>query len=609
MGSLRIDQGFLPTRCCIFSGEISQRQASPSNTESMDGRVGISRRRGLRQAASKTEYDYIICGGGTAGLAVANRLTENSNITVLVVEAGINGTTDGWDYKSTPQEYSNGRVLDLPAGKTVGGSSQINGKVYSRPDSSSIDDWGRVNDADWSWNTLLPFYKASESFSIPSDDQQAGGNTYNVEYHGFSGPLNVSFPAVANPELTRQNDFNGGDARGLSTYPAQFVIEGEREQIRESSREAYYLPAASRSNLELLDETSCLRITWVDNTTSSNNTITATGVEIANTNSLTTIHATKEIILSAGAYRSPGILEFSGVGSAALLANYSIDSINDLPGVGENLQDQMQGSIAFQKSNESNITFPATVGDDITTNYLMHLTYEDVFGDDAGDVQGRVNASLAEYASTIEGAINGSLSAEQILRSLEVQYNSIFVTGVPVVELFTGQALGNDAINLEFWPLIPLGRGNVHISGGNPQAASHAPTINNNWGLLDIDWELYTAAGRYVRRFFATSPLSTSVLQETSPGLDNLPADASDEQWRDYWADNFRAGWHPVGSCAMLPREWGGVVDGDLRVHGTGNVRVVDASVIPFQLGGHPTSTVYALAERAAVLILKGVRG
>lgn len=153
------------------------------------------------------------------------------------------------------------------------------------------------------------------------------------------------------------------------------------------------------------------------------------------------------------------------MGNAALLANYSIASTIDLPGVGENLQDQMQGSIAFQKSNESNITFPATVGDEITTNYLMHLTYEDVFGDDAGDVQGRVNASLAEYAETIAGAINGSLSAEQILRSVEVQYQAVFVTGVPVVELFTGQALGNDAINLEFWPLIPLGRGNVHISG------------------------------------------------------------------------------------------------------------------------------------------------
>lgn len=165
-------------------------------------------------AQSKTEYDYIICGGGTAGLAVANRLTESPNITVLVVEAGINGTTDRWDYISTPQQYSNGRVLDLPAGKTVGGSSQINGqssykmyrktyaeltqlpgKVYSRPDASSIDDWGRVNDADWSWDTLLPFYKVSESLFVPSEDQEAAGDTYNVEYHGLTGPVNVSFPA------------------------------------------------------------------------------------------------------------------------------------------------------------------------------------------------------------------------------------------------------------------------------------------------------------------------------------------------------------------------------------------------------------------------------
>lgn len=144
----------------------------------------------------------------------------------------------------------------------------------------------------------------------------------------------------------------------------------------------------------------------------------------------------------------------------------------DLPGVGENLQDQMQGSINFQKNNESSLTFPATVGDEITTNYLMHLTYEDVYGDDAAEVQARVKESLPEYAQTISTAINGSLSSEQILRSLEVQYESVFLNQVPAVELFTGQALKNDAINLEFWPLIPFGRGNVHISGNVPSIMS-----------------------------------------------------------------------------------------------------------------------------------------
>lgn len=162
-------------------------------------------------------------------------------------------------------------------------------------------------------------------------------------------------------------------------------------------------------------------------------------------------------------------------------------------------------------------------------------------------------------------------------------------------------------------PSCPLTPANVTDDdddiGGNPQAAASTPTINPNWGILPIDWSLYTASGRYVRRFFAASPLKEEVLSELTPGLETLPADASDDEWRDYWSDNFRAGWHAVGSTAMLPRSWGGVVDGHLRVYGTGNVRVVDAGVVPFQLGGHPTSTVYAVAERASRLILTGERG
>ncbi|KAI5370236.1 Putative glucose-methanol-choline oxidoreductase, glucose Oxidase, domain 2 [Septoria linicola] len=572
-------------------------------------------------AQQHTEYDYIICGGGTAGLVVANRLSE-ANHTVLVVEAGVDGTTANWGYTTTPQTYAGGRVFDLPAGKTVGGTSQVNGKVYSRPDADSIDDWGRVNNADWSWNTLLPFYKASETLDQPSEDLAKAGYTYNPDYHGTSGPLNVSFPAQGTPEyfevlkkaaatfdIAVTRDFNGGKAEGLATYPATFTINGEREQIRESSREAYYLPAVGRSNLELLDETICLRVVFGDASDGNNATLTATGVEIANSNNRTTISARKEVILSAGVYRSPGILEYSGIGNSKLLANHSIETKVDLPGVGENLQDQMQGNIFFERANDTNITFPDPVAGEITTNYLIHATYEQIFGDDAGDFQERTNTSLSEYATTISERINGTLSSEQILNSLQVQYGAVFNTLVPAVEIFSGQALNSTHLNLEFWPLIPLSRGSVHISGGNPERAGDSPIVDVNWGILDHDWEIFIASARFVRNFFKTDALAPEVTNETQPGLGNVPEDASDAEWRDYWQDNFRAGWHGVGSAAMLPREWGGVVDGDLTVYGTANVRVVDASVIPFQLGGHPTATVYALAERAASLIVGGLTG
>jgi choline dehydrogenase-like flavoprotein len=127
--------------------------------------------------------------------------------------------------------------------------------------------------------------------------------------------------------------------------------------------------------------------------------------------------------------------------------------------------------------------------------------------------------------------------------------------------------------------------------------------------MLDYDWDVFLAAARFVRKFFATAPMSSIVDSEAIPGTATIPSDGSDDEWKAHFEENFRPGWHGVGSCAMLPREWGGVVDGDLKVYGTQNVRVADASVIPFVLGGHPTSTIYAVAERLSELILKGEKG
>lgn len=372
---------------------------------------------------------------------MANKLSVDESVSVLVVDAGVNESPGGedrgdspdrWSYTSTPQENANGNTQELPAGKLVGGTSQINGNVYSRPESSQIDIWGDVNNADWSWNTLLEYYKSSETLSHPSSDQEEGGYTVNEDYHGLNGHDNVSFPAETNAdfhkilEKTANNfsmplnrDFNGGNARGFATYPAQFVIEGEREQVRWSAREAYYLPAQKRKNLELIDQPTCIRLAWKDPSGGDNKAITADGVEIASTEKEQTIKARKEVILSAGAYRSAPILEFSGVGDKKLLSNYSIDSIIDLPGVGENLQDQVQGTFFFNRSEKSSITFPDPVGDEITTNFLFHLTYEDVLQDGSPEFQDRVNGSLSDYADSIEKHINSTLSAVQIRKSLQ----------------------------------------------------------------------------------------------------------------------------------------------------------------------------------------------
>lgn len=221
--------------------------------------------------------------------------------------------------------------------------------------------------------------------AIPNDDQVALGASYNPEYHGTNGSVKLSFPKAGSAEFygilvdTFENvsiskivDVNGGDARGLCTWPGEYTIAGEREQIRSGAKENYYLPIAdSRPNLELLGGTSCLRLVWDDNS-SDDSPLTAGAVEIASANTKTTVKAGKEIILSAGAYRTPTLLEYSGVGNPKILAANGIKSVIDLPGVGENLQDQMTGSLQYTRSNltTEEVVFPATVGDEIISNYI-----------------------------------------------------------------------------------------------------------------------------------------------------------------------------------------------------------------------------------------------
>lgn len=257
------------------------------------------------------------------------------------------------------------------------------GKAYIRPESNSIDDWGSANNAGWSWDTLFPFYKSSEALDLPNEEQIALGASINPEYHGTNGSVRLSFPAVGsarfydilvdtfeNFSIPRIVDVNGGDARGVCTWPGQFTIQGEREQIRASARDNYYTPVADRTNLELLTGTTCLRLVWGDS--DDEDDVTASGVEIANANNQTTVNATQEIILSAGTYRSPVILEYSGVGNPDILDRFGVDSVVELPGVGENLQDQMTGSVTYTRGNgSSDVVFPATVGDaEIISPYI-----------------------------------------------------------------------------------------------------------------------------------------------------------------------------------------------------------------------------------------------
>lgn len=308
----------------------------------------------LCQTASSS-YDYIVVGGGTSGLVVANRLSENPNVSVLVIEAGdsvynnanvtnVNGygmafgTAIDWQYQSTNQTYAGYTRQTLRAGKALGGTSTINGRylnldgllgladdvgmAYTRAQDVQIDAWAAIGNDGWDWSSLWPYYLKSEAFTALNQTQRAAGASYNPAYHGLTGPLHVGFTEMQPNNLSSilnetfralgipwTEDVNGGKMRGYTFFP---LTIDDAADVREDAARAYYYPFESRPNLKVMLNTLANRIVW-KNETGGN--ITADGVEVTLNGTVCRIQANNEVILSAGSLRSPGVLELSGIGN------------------------------------------------------------------------------------------------------------------------------------------------------------------------------------------------------------------------------------------------------------------------------------------------------
>ncbi|KAH9889211.1 GMC oxidoreductase [Xylariomycetidae sp. FL2044] len=575
--------------------------------------------------SSISSYDYIIVGGGTSGLVVAKRLSEDPAVSVLVIEAGdsvesnVNvtdplgygyafGTEIDWAFQTVEQKYADNAPQTLRAGKALGGTSTINGLAYTRAEDIQIDLWEKLGNRGWNWENLLPYYLKSERFQTLSPSRESAGHlTFEPEVHGEDGPLhtgwiygmtNTSFPVLMNETfrglgLEWNADVNDGKMVGYSAYPSTV---NQELNVREDAARAYYFPFRDQKNLRIMLNTAAKRIDWKKVNQSQ---ATANGVWVANSNGETDlIKANKEVILSAGALVSPLILEASGVGNPAILEQHQIQTVVDLPTVGENLQDQMNNALQFAIANN----FSATEKNAI----VAYPSASQVFGDDFSAVAEQVKASLPGYAAQVASANGNVTRAEDLLSFFQMQYDLIFgPSKVPIAEVLIYQKEG--VWDNEYWGLLPFARGSVHIGSGSASSTTAADAlINPNYFMLDWDVTQQAGAARFIRRMYGTAPFSAEAGTETAPGLEAVGADADDEEWGAWLKKNYRSNFHPVSTAAMMPREVGGVVDGDLRVYGTANVRVVDASVLPFQVCGHLTSTLYAVAERASDLIKGG---
>jgi choline dehydrogenase-like flavoprotein len=574
---------------------------------------------------AQTSYDYIIIGGGTAGLVLANRLSTNPNLTVAVIEAGasvlnnpnvtsvtsyglsLNSPIDYADV-SAPQKYTGNRTLQYNAGKALGGTSAINGMTYLRAESVQIDAWEELGNEEWSWEDLLPFYLKSESFQSPTEEQSANGATFEHSAHGYEGPVAVGWSKY----LTGQNVFsilrqtsealgypfnedpNDGTMAGFSTWP--LTLNASTSTREDAARAYYHGVADSRPNLHVYLNTTARRIVWSSQYPSSTSKVSAVGVETtSSTNITSTISLAKkgEVILSAGSIRSPLLLEASGVGHPSVLKNLDIDVIIDLPGVGA-MQDQPNSAIAY--ASPVNFTgYPS---------FVTYATASDLFGSDLPSISSSVYANLSDYAARIiaDAGPFAATTQENQERILKVHADVIFAENstVPLAEMIWFPGAGS--IASAFWNLLPFSRGYIHTTSGGK------PDIQPNMFQLPIDELVQTAAAQRVRELFATPPLSEYVTAELVPDTNTVPPGVGykDPAWGAWVKATYGTNNHPISTCAMMSKELGGVVDSEGRLYGAGNVRVVDASIIPMQVSGHLSATVYAAAEKIAAGIMEG---
>ncbi|KAM0707905.1 hypothetical protein Q7P35_004554 [Cladosporium inversicolor] len=579
-------------------------------------------------------YDYVVVGGGVSGLVVANRLTEDLNKTVLVIEYGEQATSQNTSvpgfavtkdqsartlaYPSTPQTHLANRSARLPLGAAVGGGSVINGMAYTRGSAEDYNSWEALGNEGWKWESLLPYFHKSTTFTPPQEEYvEKYGFEWTPKVYGH-GPLQVGFaswqwPAskleaqawVSDLNTTYTRDGADGNNTGL-IWTAQTVsgVTGERS----SAGTAYYQPVSNRTNLHLLVRHYGAKIVFDGNST------TAAGIQINSRDSVnaTRFIASRNIIMASGAINTPRLLQLSGIGPKDLLESLDIDTLVDAPGVGANFQDHPAMYLSFKYNNETDPSPSALQDPDFYAaaweEYTANRTGVFTFG-----LAGRINfASLQDFNPDFESVARTVASPKQ-LDYLPASYanNSLLLAGyrkqlgvlqsqflsphAGVVEVATG---GSGAVSLALQK--PLSRGTVMIKSNDPDP-SIEPLIDFNSGANPMDIKISISAIRKVREFMAAKSLTSLNVTEVVPGTQYETDEELEGLLRkSLYGPSFA---HPAGTAAMLPKELGGVVGTDLQVYGTQGLWVVDASIIPILPAAHTQATVYAVAELAADLI------